>query len=102
MTRQSVIDLALSENIQVEEKRLDIDLVLAKIKAKEITEVFGCGTAAVIAPISSILDRGQKIEIDAANGGVLTQSIRKKLTEIQFGQSPDPFGWRVALTTQAS
>ena len=102
VTRQSVIDLALSENIQVEEKRLDIDLVLAKIKAKEITEVFGCGTAAVIAPISSILDRGQKIEIDAANGGVLTQSIRKKLTEIQFGQSPDPFGWRVALTTQAS
>jgi branched-chain amino acid aminotransferase len=101
VTRQSVLELARFEKIPTEETRLELDIVLAKIKTNQISEAFGCGTAAVIAPISTLIDRGQKIAVGTNDGGKLTQTIRKKLTEIQFGQSADPYGWTVAVTTQA-
>jgi branched-chain amino acid aminotransferase len=101
VTRRSVIDLAKSENILVEESKLELDKILDKIKTKQISEVFGCGTAAVIAPISLFLDKNERIEVQNPHSESLTQVIRKKLTDIQFGLNDDPYGWRVAVKTHA-
>jgi branched-chain amino acid aminotransferase len=101
VTRSSVLQLAQSLGLQVEENRVDIDTTLEKIRNGQITEVFGCGTAAVISPITAFLDDGQKIVVGNGATGPVAANIRKTLTEIQFGSAPDPHGWRVAVQSQA-
>jgi branched-chain amino acid aminotransferase len=62
-----------------------------------ITEAFACGTAAVITPIGEL--KGQDFSIGDANApaGQVTMSIRKELTDIQYGRLPDRHGWLVRL-----
>jgi branched-chain amino acid aminotransferase len=51
ITRMSVIELARDLGYELCEEQLDVNDILRDIKSGEITEVFGCGTAAVIAPV---------------------------------------------------
>ena len=56
ITRDSVIALARSEGLQVEERNIDVDELLEHINSGTCTEFFSCGTAAIIAPISVLGD----------------------------------------------
>ena len=57
----------------------------------EITEVFACGTAAVVTPIGRLLDGDQVIE--SAGGTDVTLKIRETLLGIQTGTVEDTHGW---------
>ena len=59
-------------------------------------EVGACGTAAVISPINKIFDpdTGQEIEYcKDGKPGPLSVQLYNKLTAIQYGDDPDPYGW---------
>jgi branched-chain amino acid aminotransferase len=97
VTRDSVITLAQSWGIRVAERRIGIDDILAAHGAGKLTEVFGTGTAAVISPVCELFYKGHAIIINDRKVGPWTQRIYEALTGIQWGITPDPFGWMVSV-----
>jgi len=97
ITRESIITLARDRGHVVEERAVTIDEWKAGIESGDITEVFACGTAAVITPIGQLLGHGLSIGDADAPAGELTMSLRKELTDIQYGRLPDRHGWLTRL-----
>ncbi|MBU6144170.1 MAG: branched chain amino acid aminotransferase, partial [Acidobacteria bacterium] len=62
-----------------------------------ITEVFACGTAAVITPVGQFKSREETIGPINPEPGELTVSLRQELTGIQYGRVPDRHNWLVKL-----
>jgi len=92
ITRKSVLELAPYLGYDIEERLISIDEVLRDIKSGKITEVFGAGTAALIAPIDSLYYKGQSYFVNNKVGGV-TKNIYNNLTKIQYGEIEDKNGW---------
>jgi branched-chain amino acid aminotransferase len=67
--------------------------MLAGVRSGEVTEVFGCGTAAVIAPVGRFGYRDEEYVVNGNQVGPVSRRLYDELTGIQFGQRPDPYGW---------
>ena len=91
ITRGSIIELAGKMGQQVEERRFSIDEWRDGVTSGEITEIFACGTAAVITPVGELKWRGGSAPAPASTD--LTFQIRKALVDVQFGRAEDTFGW---------
>jgi len=93
VTRDSVIALARADGMSVREAPLAVEELLEAIRGGRCTEAFACGTAAVLAPIALIGERGgERYELAAAPGPVATR-LRRELLAIQEGRAPDRFDW---------
>lgn len=96
ITRSSIIELAGKLGHQVEERKFPIQEWKDGVRSGEITEIFACGTAAVVTPVGSLKWDGG--EVAAPTGGdELWKRIRQELVDIQFGRSADTFGWMKRL-----
>jgi len=93
ITRMSVMKLGAHLGYETSEIRLDVNEVMADIDAGKITEVFGCGTAAVIAPVGRLGFGGRDYIINNDETGPVARHIYDELTGLQVGRKPDPFGW---------
>jgi len=93
ITRRSVIELGRHLGYEVAEEMIDVHDMLADVKSGRITEVFGCGTAAVIAPVGKFGFRDEEIVIHDGQAGPVAHQLFQQLTDIQYGRIPDPFGW---------
>jgi branched-chain amino acid aminotransferase len=62
------------------------------VASGEITEVFACGTAAVITPIGTLRWNGGEVGHGDVIGEVTT-AIRSRLLDLQYGRADDPYGW---------
>jgi branched-chain amino acid aminotransferase len=91
ITRASIIELAGKMGHQVEERRFSIDEWREGVTSGEITEIFACGTAAVVTPVGELKWRGGSAPAPASTD--LTFAIRKALVDVQFGRAEDTFGW---------
>ncbi|MCA9977462.1 MAG: branched chain amino acid aminotransferase, partial [Anaerolineales bacterium] len=56
-------------------------------------EVFGCGTAAVIAPVGKFGFKDKEYVINDYEVGPVAQQLYETLTGIQYGRIEDKFGW---------
>lgn len=99
VTRDSVIQLANYWEMPVEERRISIDEVLEAGEKGTLEEVFGAGTAAVIAPVSEIHHDGESVYIHEENRGPVGQKFYDTITGIQRGKLEDPFGWVTSIET---
>lgn len=93
VTRDSVIQLARHWDVTVEERRISIDEVMEAGREGSLQEVFGAGTAAVIAPVKEISHLGESVAIHESGRGELGQRLYDTITGIQRGKIEDPFGW---------
>jgi len=93
VTRNAVIELLQSWDIEVVEDRITIDDLYGYAKNGKLEEAFGTGTAAVISPIGELNYKGEHSIINNKNIGSLTQRIYDKLVGIQTGKLEDEFGW---------
>jgi branched-chain amino acid aminotransferase len=93
VTRDSILTLAGDLGHRVEEVRISIDDWRDGVASGEVTEVFACGTAAVVTPVGSLHWRGGDQPMPSAEPGPVTTSIRRALLEIQHGHAPDKHGW---------
>lgn len=100
ITRSSILQLAKHLGYSIEETRLNISDVLNDVRKGTLTEVFGCGTAAVISPVIEFIDGSERIEINEGKIGSVSLNIKKALIDIQFGKAVDPFGWRTQVAHQ--
>ena len=93
VTRKSVITVAKDSRIDVEIRDIEVSEIIQEYENGNLTEVFGAGTAAVIAPISSFGYKEKKYilkDIDDAFGPI----IKKKITDIQNNLTEDKYNWR--------
>jgi branched-chain amino acid aminotransferase len=96
ITRAAIIDLAQKKGHKVEERKFSIGEWREGVASGEITEVFACGTAAVVTPVGTLKWDGGEVGTAGANGdqaGPLTMEIRQDLVDIQYGRAEDSFGW---------
>ena len=92
ITRSAIIELAGKSGHQVEERKFSIDEWREGVASGEITEVFACGTAAVITPVGTLKWNGGEVR-GSTEAGALTMQIRQALVDIQYGRADDTFGW---------
>ena len=93
VTRDSILTLAREENIPVEEKRISVADLEEGFKNKTLTEAFGAGTAAVVAPITVINIHGTDYGLPPVADNSIQLKMKQKLLAIRTGQIPDNHGW---------
>jgi branched-chain amino acid aminotransferase len=94
ITRDSVIQVARDLGFEVEEKPIQIDDASAKIQSGQVTEVFACGTAAVVVGIKELVfESGKRLVIGDGTAGEVTLKLNAELQGIQFGRIADRHRW---------
>jgi len=93
ITRKSIIELAKSEGIAVEVRKITVSEVVEAAKDGSLKEMFGAGTAAVISPISGFGYRDTDYKLPKLDD-TYANYLKKRITDIQTNKSDDPFGWR--------
>lgn len=97
VTRDSLLTLAADLGFAVAEERISVEDWRTGCDSGEITEVFACGTAAVITPVGQVKSRTDDWVVADGRAGVITQQLRSALLDIQTGVAPDPHGWMTRL-----
>ncbi|BDZ43044.1 branched chain amino acid aminotransferase [Paraoerskovia sediminicola] len=93
VTRSSIIQLLQDGGHEVRQRQIPLDELLAQIDDGTVTEVFACGTAAVVTPIGRLAGSNFDKSISDGAAGSLTMAIREELTGIQTGAVEDRHGW---------
>jgi len=93
VTRDSVLQIARSWDMNVSERALSIEEVLQAHETGNLKEAFGTGTAAVISPVGELVYGDTTITIYDNKIGPLAQKLYDAITALQYGESQDAFGW---------
>ncbi|MGW6932563.1 branched-chain amino acid aminotransferase [Lentzea sp. NPDC054927] len=97
ITRSSLLQLASDLGLSVEERRISTDEWEKANASGELTEVFACGTAAVITPVGHVKHAGGEFDIADGGTGSVTKQLRERLTGLQHGHVADTHGWMTVL-----
>jgi len=97
ITRNSLLQLARDQGLAVSERRVSTEEWEKKADAGELSEVFACGTAAVITPVGRVKHAEGEFRIAGGEPGPVTTQLRATLTGIQRGDVADTHGWMQAL-----
>ncbi len=93
ITRDSLLTLAPDLGIPVSEGAISVEEWREGCACGEITEVFACGTAAVITPVGQVKGASGSWEIGDGEPGPITMRLREELVGIQYGRLPDHHNW---------
>src|SRR5579864_4892618 len=93
ITRDSIIKLAPLLGLEAHEGRVSTDQWRESCASGDLSEVFACGTAAVITPVGAVKGASGGWTIADGEPGPITTRLREELTGIQYGHKPDPFNW---------
>ena len=92
VTRNSLITLLQEKGYTVEERRISIDEIFEQHAKGNLKDAFGAGTAATVAPIAVLGNRGKQYEI-ADSPDRLCYQLKNDLEDIRYCRVPDRFGW---------
>ncbi len=94
VTRSSLLTVAEDLGIRADEGRISVDEWREGCASGEITEVFACGTAAVITPVGEVKSRTSgSWTVGEGGTGPVTGRLRQALLDIQTGAAPDTHNW---------
>ncbi|MBY8996230.1 MAG: branched-chain amino acid aminotransferase [Candidatus Thorarchaeota archaeon] len=97
VTRDSVLTLVKDYGLTPTERMISIDEIIEGISSGKVKEIFGCGTAAIIAPVGSLWYKDTPHEVSDGQTGELTQRLFDDLIGIQSGELEDPHDWVVPV-----
>jgi branched-chain amino acid aminotransferase len=92
ITRDSVLRLAADLGYAVEERAITVAELL-EWAARPDAEAALSGTAAVLAPVGTLVHEGSEHRVGSGGAGPHTLRLRSALTDIHAGAAPDPYGW---------
>ena len=95
VTRDSVMVLARERGVKVEERPISIEEIISAHRSGVLSEVFGTGTAALVAPVGELVLEGTRLSLPPTRG--LGALLREELSAIQRGERPDRYGWLWAV-----
>jgi branched-chain amino acid aminotransferase len=93
ITRDSLLSIAADLGYQVAEGRISVEDWKRGSEDGSVTEVFACGTAAVITPVGSVKSTRADWKVADGEPGEVTMRLRAALLDIQTGKAADPHGW---------
>ncbi|EKY17494.1 branched-chain amino acid aminotransferase [Capnocytophaga sp. oral taxon 324] len=96
VTRKSIIAVAERLGIKTEVRPVKVTELIEAAEKGELKEAFGCGTAAVISPISGFGYKGKDYSVNRP-AELYTDKIKQAILNIQYNKAEDPFGWRVQV-----
>ncbi len=94
VTRDSLLELARRDGLTVVERAIPVDQLLGDIATGRCSELFACGTAAIVCPIEAVGEEDGSL-VELAETGLLAERLRAAILDIQEGRADDPFGWMV-------
>ncbi len=97
ITRESLGVLCRELKLHFVERPIHIEEVIQGLESGDCTEIFGCGTAAVVSPVGELVDGKGTFRVGDGNEGPIAKKLRETLTSIQFGTAPDTHGWMLAV-----
>ena len=93
ITRDSILTVARDLGYKTEEVMLSIDDWRDGVASGEITEIFACGTAAVVSPVGQAKSTMGTWVTGDGQPGAITIQIRNHLLGIQHGTIADTHDW---------
>ncbi len=93
ITRDSLLTLARDFGYETEERLVSTDEWKSGLDDGSLTEVFACGTAAVVSPVGKVKFPGGEWLINGGEMGPVATKLRESLLGIQHGDLPDKHGW---------
>jgi branched-chain amino acid aminotransferase len=93
VTRDSILTLGRDMGLDVAEELISTEDWEAGAADGSITEVFACGTAAVVTPVGTVKHRSGSFTVADGEPGAVTMKVREALLGIQQGTAPDQHGW---------
>lgn len=97
ITRDSFLQIARHMNIECEERPISVTELVNSFRNGTITEAFGAGTAAVVAPVASISIDGTDYKLPDYNDNSLMFRLKTRLNAIRSGKDEDIFGWNTII-----
>ena len=97
ITRDSILSVAKDLGYKVEEVMLSIDDWRDGVASGGITEIFACGTAAVVSAVGAAKSEFGTWTTGDGKPGPITMQIRETLLGIQHGTIEDKHGWNVKV-----
>ena len=97
ITRDSLLTLARDLGIATEQRPISIDEIENGISNGSVTEAFGVGTAAVVAPIQTIHINGTDYHLPPYNNENRMYQVKQKLERIRTGKDDDVYGWNYVV-----
>lgn len=91
ITRKSILDVAISQGFQVEERLITVEELL------DADEVFCTGTAVVVSPVGSITYLDKRVSYNGSGVGAVSQQLYSALTRLQMGLAEDKMNWVVEI-----
>ena len=97
VTRDSLLTLAKDLGYKTDERPIAVAELEKAFRDKTITEAFGAGTAAVVAPIQVIHVNGIDYNLPKYNADKLLYKLKHKLEQIRLGVDTDVHGWNYII-----
>jgi branched-chain amino acid aminotransferase len=97
ITRDSVLALAKSWGMKVEERKVSLKEIYEAYEKGELKEAFGCGTAATIAQIIGIGYEGKDLVLPPVSERKFSTKVDETLRMIRKGKSEDKFNWMMKI-----
>jgi branched-chain amino acid aminotransferase len=99
VTRESLLALAEDLGYTAEEGKISTDEWREQATSGELTEVFACGTAAVITPVGTARSAAGDWTIGDGQPGPVATRMREALVGLQTGTREDTHGWMHTLVS---
>jgi len=96
ITRASLLQLARDAGLRVSERELGIDELLERAGRPD-AEAGLTGTAAVVAPVGTLIHAGREHAVGTGQPGPVLRGLRDALNAVQWGRAPDVHGWLTRL-----
>lgn len=96
ITRDSVLTILKDNNYNLDIRDITINEILTAGKEGRLKEVFGSGTAAVIANVKEISYNGEAVELDTSSYKV-APFLKDTINGIRSTRLEDPYGWTVPI-----
>jgi branched-chain amino acid aminotransferase len=93
VTRDSLLTLADDLGIKTEERPINIDELENSFRNNTISEAFGVGTAAVVAPVTTININDKDFHLPEYSHENLSGTLKQKLERIRTGREEDVHNW---------
>lgn len=95
ITRASALTLLREWGVKVSERRVSMGELVDAGRSGELREVFGTGTAAVVAPVGELMWGTERVAV--AKDFTVADRLRAAITGVQYGTGEDPHGWATVV-----
>lgn len=101
VTRDSLLQVARDLGYTTKERLISTQEWRSGAADGSLSEVFACGTAAVVTPVGKVKSSAGEFEVNHGEAGAVTMRLRETLTGIQRGSIADEHGWMYPLVEAA-